>query len=170
MEKSLLGGGGGGVVGGEEVAALFEQVVEAAAGPALAGEAFEDVHLGADEAAAGIDDAGARVLALAQQGAGVVGVERGEAVELGREVDEVGAEAGDVAAALLVQLEALLLEALDLARLGADAVLVRLLLVVHDRPPAVEVVEQRHLEGAVDGLGEDLLVVGDEVDARGGEQ
>ncbi len=69
-----------------------------------------------------------------------------------------------------MQLGALGLRLADL--LGADAGFgpVRDLLLVDLPAPEIDFLEQGHLERAVDGLGEDLLPVGEQVvDAGGGE-
>lgn len=160
------------LVGGKQIRALFENLIQTTARPTLARERFENVDFGADERAAGFEDLDAGVLALAQQGAGVFAVQGCETVEFGRQLDQVATKGGDVArAALLVQTHAVAFQLADLGALLLNSGEVAALLVVDVAAPFVELVQQWYFKGAVDGFGEDLFVVGNEVlDTGGGEE
>lgn len=152
----------------EQVLPLLEEILQPSPRPPFSRQALENVHLGPHEAAAGVDNPAARVLAVPQQRPRVVRVERREPVQLIGELDEVRPEAAHVPLALPVQLHPFLLETLNLPALRLHPLLVRLLLVVDERLPLVQLVQQRHLEGPVHRLGQDLLVVGDQVLHPGG--
>ncbi|QBZ65959.1 hypothetical protein PoMZ_12926 [Pyricularia oryzae] len=166
-EKSTGVGGNGqvrragdGLVAGEQVRPTLQKVLQPAASPALAGEALKDVDLCASDAACGVKDTDAGVLAVAQQGTRVIGVQRRQAVEFCSQLDEVCAELGDVPTPRgLVHLDPFLLQPPDFAPLGRGGGRVTRLLVLDAVAPLVELMEQRHLEGPVYGLAQDLVVV-----------